>query len=219
MEGAQHTEIKEQIFLCDWKIFLYLCKHCLIVRKKSRDFLSYALNSLPKESICLQDLLSARPHDPPKPFHAHGNPSVTAAVIHVHETEHELRPLGGWGDKNHGTDTEKGNVTLLLPNSVAKLSLPSPSLTLLPQKHLPSRADGIRMHWSSSGNAWERQLRKGLMKTSFVGYLSASCCFKHIPVYIVSVAAPSLAFLGPLLDPCAEIRMFGIAVVLPWLGC
>lgn len=75
------------------------------------------------------------------------------------------------------------------------------------------------MHWSSGGNGWERQLRKGLMKTSFVGYYSASCCFKCIPVYIVSVAALSLAFLGPLLDPLAEIRMFGIAVVLPWLGC
>lgn len=101
--------------------------------------MSYALNRLLKESICLQDLLSACPQDPPKPFHTHGNPSTAAAVIHVHETKHELGPLGGRGDKNHGTGTEKGNVTLLLPNSVAELSLPTPSLMLHPQKHLPSR--------------------------------------------------------------------------------
>lgn len=139
MEGAVHTEIKEQIFLCDWKIFLYLCKHCLIFRKESRDFLSHALNSLLKESICLQGLLSACPHDPPKPFHTYGNPPTTAAVVHVLETKHDLGLLGGRDDKNHGTGTEKGNVTLLLPKSVAKLSLPTPSLMLHPQKHLPSR--------------------------------------------------------------------------------
>lgn len=139
MKGAEHTEFKEQIFLHDWKIFLYLCKHCLIFRKESRDFVSYALNSLLKESICLQDLLSACPHDPPKPFHTHENPSTAAAVIHVHETKHELELLGGQGDKNRGTGTEKANVTLLLPNSVAKLSLPTRSLMLHPQKHLPSR--------------------------------------------------------------------------------
>lgn len=163
---------------------------------------------------------SACPHNP---FYTHGNPSTTAPVIHVHETTHELCLLGGQADKNHRTGTEKANLTLLLPNSVAKSSFPTPSLMLHPQKHLPSR-EGLSEQTelgcteAAVGTA-ERQLRKGLMKTSFVGYFSASCCFKCIPVYIVSVAATSLAFLGPLLDPLAEIRMFGIAVVLPWLRC
>lgn len=147
------------------KIFLYLCKHCLIFRKESRDFLSYALNSLLKESICLQDLLSSCSPNPPKPFHTHGNPSTTAAVIHVHETKHELRLLGGQGDKNHGAGTEKANVTLLLPNSVAKSSLPTPSLMLHPQKHLPSR-EGLEEQTElgctkaavgmAEGDSWER---------------------------------------------------------------
>lgn len=68
--------------------------------------------------------------------------------------------------------------------------------------------EGTGMHWSSSRNGWKRQLRNGLMNTSFVRYFSASCCFKDvIPVYIVSVAASSLAFPDPLLDPLAEIRI------------
>ena len=101
--------------------------------------MSYTLNSLLKESFCLEEPLSACPCSPPNTFHTHVNASTTAAVTHVRKTKHELRPLGARGGKNHRTGAEKENVTLLLPNSVAKLSLPTPSLVLHPQKHLPSR--------------------------------------------------------------------------------
>lgn len=62
-------------------------------------------------------------------------------MIHIRKTKHKHRPLGVKGGKNHRTGAEKENETLLLPNTVAKLSLPTPSLVLYPQQHLPSREE------------------------------------------------------------------------------
>lgn len=62
-----------------------------------------------------------------------------AAATPVHKKKREHRPSGVRGGKNNRTGAEKENMTLLLPNSVAKLSLPTNSLVFHPQKHLPSR--------------------------------------------------------------------------------
>lgn len=97
-------------------------------------FLSCTLNNVLREKFCLEELLSVCPHGPRNPFHTHINPPATAAETHVHKTNPEHRPLGVRGGKNHQGGAEKENVTLLLPNSVAKLHLPTPSLVLYPQK-------------------------------------------------------------------------------------
>lgn len=101
--------------------------------------LSYVLNSLLKVSFSLEELLSACPRDPPNTFHTYVNPPVTTVETRVCTTKREHRPLRVKGGKNHKTGTGKENMTLLLPNTVAKLSFLTPSLVLHPQKYLPSR--------------------------------------------------------------------------------
>lgn len=197
-----------------WKVCLYLCKHRLALTRESSNFQSYALSCLPAEAP-----------DWSQPTHRslHLNPLITA--VHTHKAKPQPRLSGMRGAESRRAGAEKEDVILsVFAQLSSKTQSPRSQSGTSPTKASAFQgraagAEGTEMHWSGSGNSWKRQLRSGLMKTSLVRYFSASCCFKLYSCLHVSVAALSLAFLGPLLDPLVRTRMFGIAVLLLWLGC
>lgn len=197
-----------------WKVCLYLCKHRLALTRESSNFQSYALSCLPAEAP-----------DWSQPTHRslHLNPLITA--VHTHKAKPQPRLSGMRGAESRRAGAEKEDVILsVFAQLSSKTQSPRSQSGASPTKASAFQgraagAEGTEMHWSGNGNSWKRQLRSGLMKTSLVRYFSASCCFKLYSCLHVSVAALSLAFLGPLLDPLVRTRMFGIAVLLLWLGC
>lgn len=144
---------------------LYLCKHCLIFTSKSSDFELGPEHprAAPGWRSCPQPA-----HTSPCTFPTPQNPPPTATAAHTQKMKQDPRHSGATGGKSHRPGAEKENVTLRLPNSVAKPRPPAPSLVLHPQSIcLPGKGcwsrrsrDALKWQWEQLKETAEKQFNE-----------------------------------------------------------